>query len=190
MKSREEEQRHYRKKVNKGICLQALLNQSNSSVPASWPLRLFLASWWVTAYVIVMSYTCNLIAFLTIPASPVKLESVQQLANSHHRFVLYCREKLDRFLYNCPYMCMCLYKCTCVQVFIYIVMKRISHLFSHTDCACWITEATYQMPWPLPPTSHSLLLGRRWTWCLRRRRCRTTMPLSASTSLWQAPTPW
>lgn len=129
MKSREEEQRHYRKKVNKGICLQALLNQSNSSVPASWPLRLFLASWWVTAYVIVMSYTCNLIAFLTIPASPVKLESVQQLANSHHRFVLYCREKLDRFLYNYPYTCMCLYKCTCVYVFIYVVMKRISHPF-------------------------------------------------------------
>ncbi|XP_047494446.1 glutamate receptor ionotropic, kainate glr-3-like [Penaeus chinensis] len=64
---------------------QALLNQSNSSVPASWILRLFLASWWVTAYVIVMSYTCNLIAFLTIPAHPFKLESVQQLANSHHR---------------------------------------------------------------------------------------------------------
>ncbi|XP_069995009.1 uncharacterized protein [Penaeus vannamei] len=117
------------KKVNKGICLQALLNQSNSSVPASWPLRLFLASWWVTAYVIVMSYTCNLIAFLTIPASPVKLESVQQLANSDHRFVLYCREKLDRFLYNYPYTCMCLYKCTCVYVFIYVVMKRISHPF-------------------------------------------------------------
>ncbi|XP_042868198.1 glutamate receptor 1-like [Penaeus japonicus] len=64
---------------------QALVNQSSDSVPSSWPLRSFLMSWWFTAYIIVLSYTCNLIAFLTIPAYPVKLESVQQLADSHHR---------------------------------------------------------------------------------------------------------
>ncbi|XP_063608957.1 glutamate receptor ionotropic, kainate 1-like [Penaeus indicus] len=42
-------------------------------------------SWWFTAYVIVISYTCNLIAFLTIPKYPVKLQTAQDLADSYHR---------------------------------------------------------------------------------------------------------
>ncbi|KAG7172881.1 Glutamate receptor ionotropic, delta-1-like 29 [Homarus americanus] len=65
--------------------LQSLMNQGMSQVPQEWSLRMFLGGWWITAYVLVISYTCNLIAVLTVPVYPTRITTIQQLAHTYYR---------------------------------------------------------------------------------------------------------
>ncbi|XP_064099397.1 glutamate receptor-like [Macrobrachium nipponense] len=64
---------------------KSLINQGGIDPPDSWTIRTFLLIWWVSAFVIVLSYTCNLIAVLTIPAYPKRIRSIGQLAESNFR---------------------------------------------------------------------------------------------------------
>ncbi|ROT75577.1 Variant Ionotropic Glutamate Receptor [Penaeus vannamei] len=62
--------------------VQSLMNQSIQKIPAPWPLRAFVAVWWITAYIIVISYTCNLIAVLTVPVYPKRIHTIKELADN------------------------------------------------------------------------------------------------------------
>ncbi|XP_071531064.1 probable glutamate receptor [Panulirus ornatus] len=68
--------------------MKGLVNQSQNKLPRPWSLRLFLAAWWLTAYVIIISYTCNLIAVLTVPVFPTRIQTLQQLAHSDFRLCM------------------------------------------------------------------------------------------------------
>ncbi|XP_053641760.1 glutamate receptor ionotropic, delta-1-like [Cherax quadricarinatus] len=64
--------------------LQILMSQMTRA-PQEWSLRIFLAGWWLTSYILVLSYTCNLIAVLTVPVYPTKIRTIQELARSPYR---------------------------------------------------------------------------------------------------------
>ncbi|XP_070001310.1 glutamate receptor ionotropic, kainate glr-3 [Penaeus vannamei] len=68
--------------------VQSLMNQSIQKIPAPWPLRAFVAVWWITAYIIVISYTCNLIAVLTVPVYPKRIHTIKELADSDYRICM------------------------------------------------------------------------------------------------------
>ncbi|XP_042860601.1 uncharacterized protein LOC122246231 [Penaeus japonicus] len=71
-----------------GVIMMGLVNQAPTKIPASWSLRMFLAGWWITAYIIVISYNCNLIAVLTVPVYPKRIHTLEQLAVSHYRLCM------------------------------------------------------------------------------------------------------
>ncbi|XP_066975394.1 ionotropic receptor 21a-like isoform X2 [Macrobrachium rosenbergii] len=64
---------------------QSLLAKSMTTVPESWKFRNFLLIWWVAAWIIELSWICNLIAVLTIPTFPVKIQMKEELATSKYR---------------------------------------------------------------------------------------------------------
>lgn len=49
--------------------------------------RGWLAAWWLSCIIITTAYTTNLIAFLTVPVYPSRLETVAELALSPYRYV-------------------------------------------------------------------------------------------------------
>nr|XP_045604091.1 glutamate receptor ionotropic, delta-1-like [Procambarus clarkii] len=67
------------------IIFQCLMSQMAARAPREWSLRVFLAGWWLTSYILVLSYTCNLIAVLTVPVFPSKIRTIQDLAHSSYR---------------------------------------------------------------------------------------------------------
>lgn len=62
-----------------------MVMQSVDRVPASWVSRSFLGLWWFSMLVLDISYTCNLIAVLTVPAYPARIHTVEQLADSDYK---------------------------------------------------------------------------------------------------------
>ncbi|KAK3868009.1 hypothetical protein Pcinc_026555 [Petrolisthes cinctipes] len=69
--------------------VQGVMNQPQTGAPpASWSLRVFLAFWWLTAYILCISYTSNLIAVLTIPIFPARIDTLEQLARSPFRLCM------------------------------------------------------------------------------------------------------
>ncbi|KAK4303904.1 hypothetical protein Pmani_024111 [Petrolisthes manimaculis] len=69
--------------------VQGIMNQPQTGAPpASWSLRVFLALWWLTAYILCISYTSNLIAVLTIPIFPARIDTLEQLARSPFRLCM------------------------------------------------------------------------------------------------------
>ncbi|KAG7172891.1 Glutamate receptor ionotropic, delta-2-like 22 [Homarus americanus] len=73
--------------VSLAYVMRGLVNQSHIQVPHEWSLRMFLGGWWITAYVLVISYTCNLIAVLTVPVYPTRINTLGELAESNYREV-------------------------------------------------------------------------------------------------------
>ncbi|XP_066975393.1 glutamate receptor-like isoform X1 [Macrobrachium rosenbergii] len=67
---------------------QSLLAKSMTTVPESWKFRNFLLIWWVAAWIIELSWICNLIAVLTIPTFPVKIQMKEELATSKYRLCM------------------------------------------------------------------------------------------------------
>lgn len=45
-------------------------------------LRMFMIVWWLMAMIISISYTGNLIAFVTVPGKPQRLKTLDELAGS------------------------------------------------------------------------------------------------------------
>jgi len=39
--------------------------------------------WWLVGFVVSVSYTCNLVAFLTVSVPDKRIETIDELANSH-----------------------------------------------------------------------------------------------------------
>lgn len=62
-----------------------MVMQSMERLPASWVSKSFLGLWWFVMLVLDISYTCNLIAVLTVPAYPARIHTFQQLADSKLR---------------------------------------------------------------------------------------------------------
>ncbi|XP_066963794.1 glutamate receptor ionotropic, kainate glr-3-like [Macrobrachium rosenbergii] len=79
--------REYEKSlINNAISIfQGLLSHSPEVIPEQWRTRLFLLLWSVSSWILNISYTSNLIAVLTIPVFPKKIETMQELADSHYR---------------------------------------------------------------------------------------------------------
>lgn len=62
-----------------------MVMQSVSRVPASWVSRSFLSLWWFAMLVLDISYTCNLIAVLTVPSYPARIHTFDKLAASPYK---------------------------------------------------------------------------------------------------------
>lgn len=61
------------------------MRQSSPKVSSSAVVRLVLASWWLGGLILVVSYTCNLIAVLTVPVFPPTIATIEGLAKSNYR---------------------------------------------------------------------------------------------------------
>lgn len=67
--------------------LRPLLRHTLPHLPRLQGKRLFVAAWWLGSFILTTAYMANLIAFLTIPAYPGRLQTVEQLADSPYRLV-------------------------------------------------------------------------------------------------------
>ncbi|XP_066964279.1 glutamate receptor 1-like [Macrobrachium rosenbergii] len=79
--------REYEKSlINNAITIfQCLLSRSTDVIPEPWRIRLFLLIWSVASWILNICYTSNLIAVLSIPVFPKKIETLQELADSDYR---------------------------------------------------------------------------------------------------------
>ncbi|CAL4165126.1 unnamed protein product, partial [Meganyctiphanes norvegica] len=67
---------------------QSLFNQGLNKLPTILHLRIFFIFWWLCALVLVVSYTSNLIAVLTIPAATKKIHTPEELAKADLRLCM------------------------------------------------------------------------------------------------------
>lgn len=67
------------------LMLQSLLNQSVSQEPRMWVSRGLLGLWLLATWVLRVSYTSNLMAFLTVPALQPPLTKLEQVATDERR---------------------------------------------------------------------------------------------------------
>ncbi|KAK3893073.1 hypothetical protein Pcinc_003066 [Petrolisthes cinctipes] len=67
------------------IVFQSLLSQSVSQESQVWVSRGLLGLWLLATWVLRVSYTSNLMAFLTVPALPPPLHTLEQLADAQFR---------------------------------------------------------------------------------------------------------
>ncbi|KAK7072468.1 hypothetical protein SK128_023080 [Halocaridina rubra] len=78
---------------------QMLFRQSVSRVPTLISCRLFLSLWWIMTVVLGLSYTSNLIAFLTLDPVGNRISSLQELVSSDRPLYLHKnRQFLGQFL--------------------------------------------------------------------------------------------
>ncbi|KAK3875548.1 hypothetical protein Pcinc_019597 [Petrolisthes cinctipes] len=68
--------------------LKSLLSQSVSQEPLVWVSRGLLGLWLLATWVLRVSYTSNLMAFLTVPALQAPLDTLEQLAESDLRLCM------------------------------------------------------------------------------------------------------
>ncbi|XP_037795084.1 ionotropic receptor 21a-like [Penaeus monodon] len=69
--------------------LRAMFNNSIPRLPKAQWQRLFVGSWWLYCFIVTTAYTANLIAFLTIPVFPGRIQTVKQLAESDYRVFMF-----------------------------------------------------------------------------------------------------
>lgn len=62
------------------ILLQSLLSQNVTQESQVWTSRGLLGLWLLATWVLRVSYTCNLMAFLTVPILQAPLDVLEQLA--------------------------------------------------------------------------------------------------------------
>ncbi|XP_068237275.1 glutamate receptor ionotropic, delta-1-like [Palaemon carinicauda] len=75
--------------VVNAVCIsQSLLSIPMTTVPGSWRIRNFLLIWWIASWILKLSWICNLIAVLTIPVFPTKIQTKQELAESKYRLCM------------------------------------------------------------------------------------------------------
>ncbi|XP_071524430.1 probable glutamate receptor [Panulirus ornatus] len=67
---------------------RSLVRQSSPRVCRTGAVRLLLAAWWIGGLILVVSYTCNLIAVLTVPVFPPTISTIEGLALSKHRVAM------------------------------------------------------------------------------------------------------
>ncbi|XP_068234024.1 ionotropic receptor 21a-like [Palaemon carinicauda] len=67
---------------------QGLIVNPPADVSSAWRIRFFLLPWWISAWILELSYICNLIAVLTIPVFPKKIQTAQELADSDYRLCM------------------------------------------------------------------------------------------------------
>ncbi|XP_064096440.1 ionotropic receptor 21a-like [Macrobrachium nipponense] len=74
--------------INLIIVAQSVLAKPMDNIPERWRVRSFLLMWWLLSWLLELSYFCNLIAVLTIPVFPKKIQTAQELADSRYRVCL------------------------------------------------------------------------------------------------------
>ncbi|XP_066972277.1 ionotropic receptor 21a-like [Macrobrachium rosenbergii] len=67
---------------------QGLLVCPPDDISSDWRIRCFLFPWWLGSWILELSYICNLIAVLTIPVFPKKIQTAQELAKSNYRLCM------------------------------------------------------------------------------------------------------
>ncbi|XP_064091364.1 uncharacterized protein LOC135205033 [Macrobrachium nipponense] len=80
--------RHLSLTRNSLTIFQSLLSYPLDHVPALWRLRNFLLFWWVVTWFVNTIYRSNLIAVLTVPVFPTKIQTAEGLANSKYRLCM------------------------------------------------------------------------------------------------------
>lgn len=70
--------------------LGGILRQTVSHHLGRWWARGWVGWWWLTVVIITTAYTSNLVAFLTVPVFPHRIETVNQLASSSLRWFMQC----------------------------------------------------------------------------------------------------
>ncbi|KAK4323247.1 hypothetical protein Pmani_006030 [Petrolisthes manimaculis] len=70
------------------IVFQSFMNQSVSQEPRVWVSRGLLGLWLLATWVLRVSYTSNLMAFLTVPAFQPPLTTLEQIADSEFRLCM------------------------------------------------------------------------------------------------------
>ncbi|XP_066964513.1 ionotropic receptor 21a-like [Macrobrachium rosenbergii] len=64
--------------------LRLLFNQSLPTLPSAHRQRVFVGCWCFYCFILTTAYTANLVAFLTIPVFPKRIQTVRQLAESDY----------------------------------------------------------------------------------------------------------
>ncbi|XP_066975367.1 uncharacterized protein [Macrobrachium rosenbergii] len=67
---------------------QCLLAIPPETVPEDWTVRSFFLMWVIASWILELSWICNLIAVLTIPVYPVKIQTKAELAKSKYRLCM------------------------------------------------------------------------------------------------------
>ncbi|XP_068213800.1 ionotropic receptor 21a-like [Palaemon carinicauda] len=70
------------------IIMQSLLSNPMDTVPKKRRMRNFLLVWWLGSWFINISYTCNLIAVLTVPVFPTKLQTALDISKSSYKLCM------------------------------------------------------------------------------------------------------
>ncbi|XP_068250184.1 glutamate receptor ionotropic, kainate glr-3-like [Palaemon carinicauda] len=70
------------------MVFQCLVLKSLDSIPENWDVRCFLGSWFFSSWILSVSYTCNLIAVLTVPVYPKRIETKEEIAGSDLRMCM------------------------------------------------------------------------------------------------------
>ncbi|KAG7154182.1 Glutamate receptor ionotropic, delta-2-like 25 [Homarus americanus] len=65
--------------------LRAVVNHSLPVLPTAQWQRVLVGVWWVYCFILTTAYTANLIAFLTIPVFPKRIQTLEELAQSDYR---------------------------------------------------------------------------------------------------------
>ncbi|XP_063886635.1 uncharacterized protein LOC135114680 [Scylla paramamosain] len=68
--------------------LGGILRQAVSHHLGQWWAREWAGWWWLTGVIVTTAYTTNLVAFLTVPVFPRRIETVEQLATSNLRVAM------------------------------------------------------------------------------------------------------
>ncbi|XP_066989662.1 ionotropic receptor 21a-like [Macrobrachium rosenbergii] len=74
--------------ANGMLIAQSLLSHPIPEHPENWRQRWFLCLWDMMAWLLNLCYTCNLIAFLTVPVYPTVIQTAQELADSRYRLCM------------------------------------------------------------------------------------------------------
>ena len=61
----------------------ALLRQSVVEHLGKWWVKIWIAIWWISSLILSTAYSGSLIAFLTVPAYPHKIQTIEELAESN-----------------------------------------------------------------------------------------------------------
>ncbi|XP_068237501.1 glutamate receptor-like [Palaemon carinicauda] len=70
------------------LITQDLMNDTSGDAPTPWKIRNFLLMWWIFSWIIQLCWICNLIAVLTIPIFPKKIQTKEELAKSKYRLCM------------------------------------------------------------------------------------------------------
>ncbi|KAG7154184.1 Glutamate receptor-like 56 [Homarus americanus] len=65
--------------------LRAVVKHTLPGLPTAQWQRVLVGVWWVYCFILTTAYTANLIAFLTIPVFPKRIQTLEELAQSDYR---------------------------------------------------------------------------------------------------------
>nr|XP_045625149.1 uncharacterized protein LOC123774684 [Procambarus clarkii] len=86
------------------LVIRALINQNASWPPAPLAFRLYEGTWILLAIIVSISYTSNLVAYITVPSKPHYLATLKELAQSALTYVSLPRHSEGTGTV-CPHVC-------------------------------------------------------------------------------------